>query len=214
MSLHEQLELQKASFVARVPEEAQTAVFRHIFEQQQSGITFGLPAGSVAPDFSLTNPLGKTVRLHDELARTHIALVFYRGSWCPYCNVQLRAYEQILPDIQALGGHLMAISPQSPDNALTQKEKEQLSFEVLSDPYGRTADSYKLLFEMPNYLQRTFAEIFRLDLAAFNSADRWTLPVPATYLIDKRGIIRHASVNPDFMERMEPSALLDQLRNL
>ncbi|WP_134683893.1 peroxiredoxin-like family protein [Brevibacillus migulae] len=214
MSLKEQLEQAKASFMERVPAEAQETVFRHIKEQLQSGMTFGLKPGDQAPNFTLANPLGEQVTLFDELSKGPVVLTFYRGSWCPYCNIQLRAYQQILADIQKYGGQLIALSPQSPDNSLTQKEKESLTFQVLSDPDGFVAERYNLLFALPDYLQHTFTHFFGFDLTVFHQTNRWVLPVPATYLIDKDGIVRSSYVDPDFMNRMEPQEIVNQLKLL
>ncbi|MEW9699521.1 peroxiredoxin family protein [Paenibacillus sp. SI8] len=214
MSVKEQLEQTKAGFTAKVPVEAQVEILRHIKEQQQSGIVFGLKEGDKAPNFSLSNQVGEQVTLYDELAKSPVVLAFYRGSWCPFCNVQLRAYQQVLSEIQEHGGQLIAVSPQTPDSSLSQQEKESLTFEVLSDPNGLVADSYNILFELPDYLQNTFINTLKRNLAEFNKSDRWVLPVPATYIIDKEGIVRHAYVNPDFMERMEPQDIIDQLKKL
>lgn len=212
MKMREELELAKASFIARVPEEAQDAIMGHIKEQLQSGQLFGLQEGVHALDFTLSNPLGDTVTLREELARGPVVLIFYRGSWCPYCNIQLRAFEQRLSDIRNLGAQLIAISPQSPDHTLTQREKEHLSFHVLSDPDGQVAANYQLLFNLPDQLQRTFTNILKRDLTVFNSTNRWILPVPATYVIDQDGIIRYASINPDFMQRTDPQEVIEQLQ--
>ncbi|WP_426445545.1 peroxiredoxin-like family protein [Paenibacillus sp. S-38] len=214
MPLREQLEEAKARFLANVPAEAQENVFRHVKEQQQSGIEFGLKPGDKAPDFALDNALGERVTLYEKLAEGPVILLFYRGSWCPYCNIQLRGYQQLLPDIRKHGGQIIAVSPQRPDHSLSQKEKEQLTFHVLSDPDGRAADSYRLLFELPEYLQMTFEHTFRLNLIEYNGTSRWVLPVPATYLIDQEGIIRYAGVNPEFMKRTEPQDIVDELKKL
>ncbi|MBD3919142.1 AhpC/TSA family protein [Paenibacillus sp. PR3] len=214
MTMREELEQAKASFIARVPEEAQNAILGHIKEQLQSGQLFGLQEGERAPDFTLSNPIGDTVTLYEELVRGPVVLIFYRGSWCPYCNIQLRAFEQRMSDIRQLGTQLIAISPQSPDHTLTQREKEQLSFHVLSDSDGQVAASYRLLFELPDVLQHTFTTILKRDLTVFNATDRWILPVPATYVIDQDGIIRYASINPDFMQRTEPQQVIEQLQRI
>jgi peroxiredoxin len=208
------LEQAKAGFIAKVPAEAQTEIFRHIKEQQQSNIVFGLKEGDKAPNFTLANPLGEHVTLYDELAKGPVILTFYRGGWCPFCNIQLRAYQQILSETQKYGGQLIAISPQSPDNSLSQQEKEELTFQMLSDPNGRVADRYNILFELPDFLQNTFKNILKRDLAEFNKTDRWILPVPATYIIDKEGIIRFAHVDPDFMKRLESQEIIEQLKKL
>ncbi|MGE7823291.1 peroxiredoxin-like family protein [Paenibacillus sp. NPDC093718] len=213
MAVKELLDQAKEGFIAKAPEEVQSQVFRHIKEQQESGIVFGLKEGDKAPNFTLANPLGEQVNLYDEIAKGTVVLTFYRGSWCPFCNIQLRAYQQLLPDIEKLGGQLIAVTLQSPDNSLSHKEKEELTFQVLSDLNGRIAESYRILYEVPDYLQDTIIN-FGLDLTEFNKTDRWILPVTATFIIDKEGIIRRAHVNPDFMKRMEPQEIIDQLKKL
>lgn len=214
MSVKELLDQAKEGFIATAPEEVQLALFRHIKEQQESGIAFGLKEGDKAPNFTLTDPLGKQVNLYDELAKGPVVLTFYRGSWCPYCNIQLRAYQQALTEIEKFGGQLIAVTPQSPDNSLSHQEKEELTFQVLSDSNGSVSDSYKVLYEVPDYVQDVFTQKFGLDLTEFNKTARWILPVPATFIIDKQGIIRRAHVNPDYTKRMEPQEILDQLKKL
>ncbi|HWO52874.1 MAG TPA: peroxiredoxin-like family protein [Paenibacillus cookii] len=213
MAVKELFDQAKEAFVVKAPEEVQAQVFRHIKEQQESGIFFGLKEGDEAPNITLANPLGEQVNLYDELAKGPAVLTFYRGSWCPFCNIQLRAYQQLLPDIKKIGGQLMAVSLQSPDNSLSHKEKEELTFQVLSDLNGRVADSNRILYELPDYLQNTYTK-FGMDLTEFNRTDRWILPLTATFIIDKKGIIRRTHVDPDFMTRMEPREIIDQLKKI
>lgn len=213
MAFKELLDQAKENFIATAPEEVQLQVFRHIKEQQESGIVFGLKGGDKAPNFTLANPLGELVNLYDELAKGPVVLTFYRGSWCPFCNIQLRAYQQLLPDIEKLGGRLIAVTLQSPDNSLSHKEKEELTFQVLSDLNGRVSESCRILYELPDYLQDLYTKA-GMDLAKFNETDRWILPITATFIIDKEGIVRHAHVNPDLMKRMEPQEIIDQLKKL
>lgn len=214
MSIQEQLNQAKAGFVARLPLGAQESIMRQVKELQLSGAVSGLKVGDSAPNFTLADPLGKSVNLYEELAQGPVVLIFYRGAWCPYCNIQLRGCQQLLPEIEKYGGRLIAVSPQSPDNSLSQTEKEQLTFPVLSDTEGRVAESFDLLFELPDYLIETYTNTLKLDLSKYNLSDRWILPVPATYVIDKTGIIRHSYVNPHFMERMEPEDIVEELKKL
>lgn len=214
MPIQERLDQMKDMFKADAPAEAQSEIFRQIEVLQQSGVAFGLEEADKVPDFTLSNPLGEQVTLYDELAKGSVVLTFYRGSWCPFCNTQLRAYQQLLPEIEKLGGQLIAITPQTPDNSLSQREKEKLTFQVLSDPNGRVTESYRLLFELTDSLQNVFKNTFGLDLTVFNASDRWVLPVPATFVIDKEGIVRRAHVNPDFTKRMEPEDIIDELKKL
>lgn len=214
MTLERILATQKGIFETKLAEDVKEDVYRLIREQEQGGIAYGLQVGEPAADFALPGRAGEVVRLSEQWARGPVVLTFYRGGWCPFCNLQLRAYQAVLPDIEALGGRLVAVSPQSPDHALAQREKEALRFPVLSDLDGEAAARYRLLFELPDYLRETMKRKMRLDLAEYNAADRWLLPVPATFVIDTAGIVRFAYADPDFMRRMKPQAILEQLRKL
>lgn len=213
LGLNQQLDRMKQEFVANSPAEVHMEMFRMIREIQQQGIATGLPAGAKAKDFLLPDSLGEQISLYEELAKGPVFLTFYRGGWCPYCNLQLRSYEMILPEIKALGGQLIAVSPQTPDNSLSQVEKEQLTFRVLSDNAGLAAASYDLLFDVPDYIQKLYQN-FGINLAEYNAAANWKLPVPATFMIDEHAIIRSAYVNADFMKRMEPNEILAELAKL
>ncbi|RED51184.1 peroxiredoxin-like family protein, partial [Cohnella lupini] len=173
----------------------------------------GISIGAKAKDFTASDALGNKVTLYDELSKGPVVLVFYRGSWCPFCNIQLRAYQQILPQIHALGAQLIAISPQAPDNSLSIIEKQNLTYKVLSDSNGLAAAKYNILYEVPGFLQNML-ENFGLNLAEYNSTNRWILPVPATFMIDENAIVRSAYVNPNFMQRMEPADILYELQKL
>lgn len=148
MSLTQALATAKQEFITHTPLEIQAEMFRQIQEQQESGIAYGRQEGQKAKDFTLKNPLGETVNLYDELSKGPVVLTFYRGGWCPFCNTQLKSYQKLLPDIEALGGQLIAVSPQSPDNTLSQQEKEELSFQVLSDTNGLVAAFYNILYDV------------------------------------------------------------------
>ncbi|CAM3216234.1 peroxiredoxin-like family protein [Paenibacillus lupini] len=214
MLLNEILGEAKQQFKSRVPEHAQAEIFGLIHEQQQSGKVYGLREGHQAPDFTLPSTTGVAVNLVEQLAKGPVVLTFYRGGWCPYCNLQLRAYQSILPEIEALGGRLIALSPQNPENTLSQQEKEDLNFHVFSDPNGKVASLYDILFELPTSLQEVMLHTLKLDLLDYNAANRWILPIPSTFIIDRSGIIRFTYVNPDFMQRLEPQVILEQLKNL
>ena len=142
-----------------------------------------------------------------------VIVTFYRGGWCPYCNLELKAYQQVLNDIKKAGAQLIAVSPQTPDASLTTKEKNELEFLVLSDPNGNVAESYKLVFKMPDYLVEIYKQ-FGFDVPGHNDHDSWELPVPATYIIDQSGKIRFASVDPDYTKREDPSKVVEVLKEL
>ncbi|MEK8130041.1 peroxiredoxin-like family protein [Paenibacillus filicis] len=212
-NLNNQLNQAKQAFIASTPAEVHEEMFRSIRELQQLGLASGQPVGTKVKDFKLKNALGQNISLYEELAKGPVVLTFYRGAWCPYCNLQLRAYEQMLPEIHALGGQLLAVSAQTPDHSLSQVEKEQLSFQVLSDTNGLLAARYNLLYDVPDTLREIYLS-FGIDLAEYHATERWILPVPATFMIDESAVIRSAYVNPDFMQRWEPEDILHELRKL
>ncbi|MCK8486586.1 AhpC/TSA family protein [Paenibacillus sp. MBLB2552] len=214
MTFTQTLDQMKQEFMANTPADVYNELFRLIHGQRQAGKAFGLSEGQKAKDFTLNNSLGQAVNLYDELSQGPVVLTFYRGGWCPFCNMQLRSYQKVLPQIEVIGGRLIAVSPQSPDNTLTQQEKEELQFQVLSDTNGLTAAAYNILYDVPDYIQDIFLNKFHLDLAEYNATNRWILPITSTFMIDESGIIRSAYVEPDFMKRPDPEDILEQLRRL
>lgn len=207
------LEAELEKITAATPFEVQAIHQRFLLRMQAEGKATGLPAQSKAKDFELQDTLGNTVILTEELAKGPVVLTFYRGGWCPYCNRQLRAYQEILPDIQALGAQLIAVSPQLPDHTLSFQEKAELSFKVLSDTRGIVAAKYGLLYEVPDFLKNMYVSL-NMDLTEYNGTDQWLLPVTGTFMIDEQSVIRSAYVNPDFTKRMEPEDILRELRKL
>lgn len=211
--LQDELEAMTKHGVEVLPEEATEAFEQSIRELRASGIAKGLAAGAKAPDFTLSNQAGKGITLSEETAKGPVILTFYRGEWCPFCNLELRAYQRMIDSIHEAGAQLLAISPQTPDHSLSIQEKNELSFHVLSDLGNQIADKYQLKFKLPDDLQEIYSSL-GFALADYNGDDSWELPVPATYIIDKQGVIRVASVDPDYRTRMEPSEVLKFLHSL
>ncbi|MEW9700422.1 peroxiredoxin-like family protein [Paenibacillus sp. SI8] len=211
--LNKQLQAVEQELKAVIPLEAYRILQQSIEDLQLSGIASGLQVGEEAIDFTLKDALGREINLFNETARGPVILTFYRGGWCPYCNLQLRAYQKVLPQIQELGASIIAVSPQTPDHTLSQQEKEQLSFLVASDTEGHVANQYKVLYEVSDSL-KSVLQGFGGDLAAYNGTDRWILPVPATFVIDSKSVIQFAHVDPNFMRRLEPEIILEVLRKI
>jgi len=132
-TLQQQLETMTKHGLEVLPKEVTEAFERHIGELQESGAAKGLTVGAKAPDFTLSNHAGDNVNLSEELAKGPVILTFYRGEWCPFCNLELRAYQRIMDDIRESGAQLLAISPLTPDRSLSMQSKNELSFHVLSD---------------------------------------------------------------------------------
>lgn len=168
--------------------------------------------GAQAPAFSLPDTLGRTVALTDLYARGPVIVTFYRGEWCPYCNLQLRAYQQALPEITAAGAALVAISPQTPDHSLSMQEKNDLAFTVLSDIGNVIARQYGLVYTVDTETRDAMQNRFGVDLAQYNGNDSWELPMPGTFVIGQDGAIRLAFVETDYTKRLDPADIIDALR--
>ncbi|HIG75385.1 MAG TPA: AhpC/TSA family protein [Bacteroidetes bacterium] len=169
-----------------------------------------LGEGDIAPDFALPGVDGETVQLAALLERGPVVLTFYRGSWCPYCNTQLRDYQERLGEIEARGATLVAISPQIPDSSLSMQEKNDLAFPVLSDIGGEVSDAYGLTFQVDAATRERYQAV-GVDLAEANGTDAWELPVPGTYVIAPDGTIRAAFVEADYTQRASVQQILDAL---
>ena len=172
-----------------------------------------LKEGEQAPDFTLPDALGNEVTLSHLLRQGPVVISFYRGAWCPYCNLELRAYQRALPQLQELGASLVAISPQTPDHSLSLVEKQQLTFTILSDVGNQVAREYGLVFTIDEAVRAAHRRI-GANLPAFNGDDSWELPMAGTFLVDQSGTIRLASVDPDFSLRLDPSVVITEIKEL
>lgn len=170
-------------------------------------------AGDKAPEFTLKDPDGIPVSSAALLERGPLVISFYRGVWCPYCNMELQALQAALPDIEARGANLIAISPQTAPNSRKSQRDNKLTFPILSDDKSRVAAAFGLRFSLPDYLVELYKG-FKNDLPAINDDPAWVLPMPARFVIGSGGIIAYAEVNPDYTQRPDPSELLPVLDRL
>ena len=173
----------------------------------------GLKVGSLAPDFTLPNALGKPVSLSSYLKQGPVVLVFYRGAWCPFCNLHLRTLHQSLPHFRKYGANLITITPQTPDKSLAQVKKAGYPFEVLSDLDSKVMKAYNLYFQV----DPTVVALYKrkgLNLEAFNGPGRNVLPVPGTFVIDQTGTIVAMEADTDYQQRMEPAAIVKALKKI
>jgi peroxiredoxin len=207
MSLKEQLAEYRAGWFKRVPAERQAIMERHINELRNGLAKAALKIGDRAPAIVLPNATGKTVDVGTLLKRGPVIVTFYRGGWCPYCNLELRAFQNILPEIEAAGAGLVAISPEKPDDTLSTAEKNALSFEVLSDVGQKVGRAFGLVYTFSDELKRAYQE-FGLNIPATNGAEEWALPISATYVIGLDGTIIYAYTDPDYRDRADPQEIL------
>ena len=208
LSLKQQLANYKAGFNQRAAPERVAMMESATADLKAAGIESGaLKIGDRAPDLSLPDALDKRVRLNDLWSQGPLVVVFYRGGWCPYCNLELKAWQKRLAELEHLGASLVAISPQTPDNSLSTAEKNELVFPVLSDSALQAAESFGVAFELSPELVELYARVGN-DLPTLNGNGRWVLPLPATYVIDRNGQVVFAHVEADYRERAEPSDVM------
>ncbi|NOR36622.1 MAG: redoxin domain-containing protein [Woeseiaceae bacterium] len=210
MTLAEQLDARKAKFVDMAPPERVAGAENAITKVADSGILDkAINLGDKAPDFTLPDALGNSVSLYDELAKGPVILTWYRGSWCPYCNIQLHDYQQSLSNIEAAGAQLMAVSPELSDSALTWKEKNELEFIVLSDVGNEVARGYGIVYRIPKGIEGGYVAGGRNDLTKYNGDDSLELPLAVTYVIGTDGTIEYAFVDADYRKRAETSEVVE-----
>jgi peroxiredoxin len=211
--LKEELAAFKTKFAATNDPSVVDAYEKGIEELRAAGLERNaLKRGDPAPDFTLPDATGTPVSLAARLREGPVVLKFYRGGWCPYCNLELRAWQRALPELRALGAQLIAVSPETPDNSLSTQEKNALSFTVLTDEGSKVAGAYRLAFRLSPELQALYESRGR-NLAEWNGGD-WTLPVPGTFVIGKDQRVALAFVDADYRTRLEPSSAIDAVRKL
>ncbi len=172
-----------------------------------------LKLGDKAPHFTLNDADGKSISSAELLTSGPLIVTFYRGAWCPYCNMELKALEASLPSFHANGALLVAISPQTAANSRKSIRNNGLTFPILSDPGNETANKFGLRFALPDYLVALY-KAMKNDLPGFNGDSSWSLPMPARYVVGSDGIIEYAEVNADYTQRPDPEDLLPALKRL
>lgn len=170
----------------------------------------GLNVGARVPSFSLSDPGGKTVSSKQLLKGGNLVIVFYRGAWCPFCNTYLRSLQKRLPEITAAGGTLVAISVENPDSSAAVAKKNEVAFTVLSDPNLETARKFGIVYQLPAETDAQYKQ-YGIDLAKRNGMSKPELPLSATYVVDKKGKITYAFLEPDYKKRAEPDVIIAEL---
>jgi len=219
MSLQQRLDALKADFESgKFPIKPTQAELGTMHKATADLIAGGLAnralkAGDAAPHFILNDADGTPVDSHDLLAHEPLVLSFYRGVWCPYCNLELQALEASRAAFEERGASLVAISPQTPANSRKSQRQNELGFPILSDANSEVAGAFGIRFALPDDLIALYKR-FGNDLPAINADPSWVLPMPARYVIGTDGVIAYAEVNPDYTRRPDPSELLPVLDRL
>lgn len=194
-------------------EEVKALNDRSTREIRNSGILDkAINVGDYAPEFDLPNAMDKRVSLYDSLENGPVVLVWYRGGWCPYCNLQLQQLQASLDEIKAAGGQVIAISPELPDMSLSTMEKNNLKFEVLSDIDNRVADLYHLAYTVPDYVVDHYD--MSVTLNQHNGNDNRRLPLAVTYVIDREGVVQYAFLDTDYKNRASAQEIITELKEI
>lgn len=181
-----------------------------VFQQGANAIKIG----EKAPHFNLPNAQGQQVDLEALVKQGPLVITFYRGNWCPYCNLQLRALQERLDEIKALGASLVAISPQVPDGSMTTDDISKMDFIVLSDQDAKVASQYGVAWEVPEFLMEHMRVDRQLDLEKINNGNAHVLPIPATFILDRNATVIWNYVNVDYRTRSEPEDIIKALQNI
>ena len=171
-----------------------------------------LQIGQKVENFSLANHNGENIELADLLKKGPVIISFYRGGWCPYCNLELKALNDYLPQFKTQNAQLVAISPQLPDETLSTTQKNDLEFDVLSDVSNKVAEQFGLLFTLDERIQALYTQ-FGIDFEHYYGDKSFKLPLPATYVINQEGVITYAFLNEDYTLRAEPTDIMAALES-
>ncbi|BCF93205.1 MULTISPECIES: peroxiredoxin-like family protein [Paraburkholderia] len=215
MNLQQKLDAFKSNFETRVaPPEVVDVFHRTTAELIATGqAERSLKVGDLAPTFTLANAEGEVVSSTEMLKQGPLVVTFYRGVWCPYCNIDLQAIEEVADEIRTLGASLVSISMQTATSSLKSQRQNKLSYPILVDEGGKTADGFGIRFRLQDELIDAYKG-FDIDLPVINGEPSWTLPMPARYVIAQDGTIAYAEVSPDYTKRPDPGELVAALKKL
>lgn len=211
--LQDTLDAKKAAFEAKADPEKMRIYAEGIEAVRASGILESArQVGDTAPDFTLNNATGQPVRLYEVLKNGPVIITWYRGGWCPYCNLTLQRLQAELPSFRAAGATLLALTPELPDSSMSTAQKHALAFDVLSDTGNGVARDFGVVFRLTPEVAAAYQQGF--DLHGYNGDVSDELPLAATYVIGTDGVITYAFLHPDYRNRAEPNDILQAVQRL
>jgi peroxiredoxin len=206
--LHEIFAERKGLIAKYVPTETQAIHTRAIAELKERNLAQNiLPVGAKAPEFELQDHDGKILSSANLLAKDRLVLCFIRGRWCPFCVGQMEAMNLVLPEIKQAGATLVSISPQTVRQSFFMHDQHKLRFPLLSDSGNEVARQFGLTYRVNEEQQGVYRRAF-VNLPFANGDERWELPIPATFILEREGTVLYASANEDYTERPEPREIL------
>ena len=209
--LAKQIEQFNNELSTQVPKEVLEAFGKSIEDLKMKNIEEkSIKLNEIIPSFSLPNAKNEIINSKKILKRGKMIVAFYRGSWCPYCNLELKTLQDNLTKINDKKASLVAISPQSPDNSLTIIEKHNLTFEVLTDKDNTFAKQLGIAFELQDFVL-PFYNALGIDLTNFNKNNDNSLPIPAVFVVDENGKIIYKFADANYMNRVDIDELLKTL---
>lgn len=212
-SLSDSLQARKDHFNKTAPEHKKVVYEDGIKAVEESGVLeSAINVGDIAPDFTLTNAEAKEISLYEELKKGPVVLMWYRGGWCPYCNITMHYMQEFVGEFRERGAELIALSPEKPDDALSMAEKHDLEFVVLSDLHNVVAHKYGVVFKLTPEVHKIYEESF--NLSQYNDNDKGELPLAVTYVIDMDGTVTYAFLHPDYRERADIDDIIKALEDL
>lgn len=178
---------------------------------EADAVKSALNTGAKMPEFVLKDQNGRDISSKDLRRKSNLVIVFYRGSWCPFCNTYLRSLQKRLNDITGAGATLVAISVETPDASMAIAKKNEVGFTVLSDPALETARKFGIVYQLSPETDAQYKS-YGLDLAKHNGMGKPELPLAATYIVNKKGKIVYAFLETDYKKRAEPDVIIENLR--
>ncbi|MCK5830525.1 MAG: AhpC/TSA family protein [Methylococcales bacterium] len=211
--LKEQLAINYENIAKQLPKDTLSTMSQATLDLKKLDIeNIATKTNAIAPEFNLINHKNEDKSLKEYLDNGVIILSFYRGGWCPYCNLELRALQQLLPEIEKTGTKLVAISPEVPDQSISTHEMNHLTFDILYDQGNKVAKQFGLVFKLPEVL-RPIYDNFGINIPDHNGDNTFELPIPATYVINQQGKIIYHFIDPDYTIRSEPSEIVKIIKN-
>jgi len=214
MSLRSDIQHMQAELMPQIPSNILEMMQDTTRELKASGLAdLAINVGDVAPDFTLSEVGDGQVRLSDVLVNGPVVVNFYRGGWCPYCNLEMQALQHALPEIERAGGQLLSIAPELPGHAAQTRDKGNLTFPLLHDQDNQVARAYGLVFTLPEVLRPVYGGL-GIDLVDNQGNTDFALPIPASYIIGRDGVVVFAFVDVDYTQRVEPATIVECLNNM